>query len=51
MKHTTIKQMKDTGWYEFVQWAIRDGIKPETLTPDHWRFGGRTCVSWDCVEK
>ncbi len=28
MKRTTIKQMKDTGWYEFVRWAIKEGISP-----------------------
>jgi hypothetical protein len=40
MKRTTIKHMKATGWYDFVQWAIWAGYRPEQISNNHlelWR--------------
>lgn len=39
MKRTTIKQMKETGWYDFVQWAIKEGYRVQNLDS--------TILSWN----
>lgn len=31
MKRVTIKQMQESGWYEFVQWAIKEGLTTKQL--------------------
>lgn len=33
-KRLTVKQIKDSGWYEFVRWAINEGYTPNDLADD-----------------